>query len=303
MEPVTPRLTGVVVHWRALEDLRELIAAWPDEADYELLVVDNSGEAGESFESGRARLLRPGRNLGFAGGVNLGLEQASAPWILLLNPDARPEPGALTELVRATQVEPRAAGFAPRLLGADGQPQFGWQLRPLPRLDQLLRQAFFFPGPRGPRREPAAGVAVEQPAAAALLLSRDVLRALGGFDEAFFPAWFEDVDFARRLRAIGGTLLYWPSAVVSHQLGGSVGVLGYRGFLLAYGRNLHRYVAKHHGAVAAGSLRILMPLGALLRLLALPLRRPRRAASRAAAAAALWALAGAALAGFPKSAR
>ncbi len=306
MEPVTappPRLTGVVVHWRATEDLRALIAAWPADADYELLVIDNSGEVDDTFGSGRARLLRPGKNLGFAGGVNLGLQQASAPWILLLNPDARPQPGALSELARATRAQPQAAGFAPRLLGSDGQPQFGWQLRPLPRLDQLLRQAFFFPGPRGPRREPAAGVAVEQPAAAALLLSRDVLQALGGFDEGFFPAWFEDVDFAHRLRAVGGKLVYWPAAAVTHQLGGSVGALGYRGFLLAYGRNLHRYVAKHHGAVAAGSLRILMPLGALLRMLALPLRRPRRAASRAAAAAALWALAGAALTGFPESAR
>jgi GT2 family glycosyltransferase len=205
--------------------------------------------------------------------------------------------------VRATEAQPQAAGFVPRLVGADGQPQFGWQLRTLPRLDQLLRQAFFLPGPSGPRREPAAGVVIEQPAAAALLVSRDVLRALGGFDEGFFPAWFEDVDFARRLRATGGTLVYWPAAAVTHRLGGSVGVLGYRGFLLAYGRNLQRYVAKHHGALAAGSLRILIPLGALLRLLALPLRRPQRAASRATAAAALWALAGAALTGFPESAR
>ncbi len=267
-------------------------------------MVDNGSRSPlEEAVPSRARVLRPERNLGFAGGVNLGAEAARAPWVLLLNPDAVPEPGALAALLDGAAKNPQAAGIAPRLLGLDGSPQHRWQLRPLPRLDQLLRQALFLPGPRGPAAEPPPGATVEQPAAAALLLSRERLRALGGFDEGFFPAWFEDVDFARRLRAAGGTIVYWPNAVFRHRLGSSLGPLGYAGFLRAYDRNLARYLRKHHGRPAARALRLLVPLGAALRLLALPLRRPRRAASRRAAAGALATLAWDALRGFPEPER
>jgi N-acetylglucosaminyl-diphospho-decaprenol L-rhamnosyltransferase len=301
---IDPAISGVVVHWRAADELRELVAAWPAETRYELLVVDNDGSAAlAERDAARVRLLRPGRNLGFAGGVNLGVEAARAPWVLLLNPDARPESGALAALEAATRRHPEAAGLVPRLRGLDGAPQHRWQLRPLPRLDQLLRQAFFVPGPAGPRVEPAAGATIEQPAAAALLLSRDRLRALGGLDERFHPAWFEDVDLARRWRAAGLRFVYAPQSDFRHRLGGSLGALGYGGFLRAYNRNLARYLRKHHGASAAWAMRALVPLGAALRLLALPLRRPRRTADRREAARALVGAALDALRGFPEDGR
>jgi GT2 family glycosyltransferase len=296
-----PAISGVVVHWLANQELSALLEAWPRDPRYELLVIDNDGSA-ELEESAfpDVRLLRPGRNLGFAGGVNLGAESARAPWLLLLNPDARPEAGALAALEGAARRHPDAAGIVPRLVGLDGRPQHRWQLRPLPDLHQLLRQAFFLPGPIGPRDEPPAGTAIEQPAAAALLLSRARWRELGGLDEAFHPAWFEDVDLARRARSAGLRFHYEPGAVFRHGLGGSLGPLGYGGFLRAYNRNLARYVRKHHGRPAALALRALIPLGAALRLLALPLRRPRRASSRGAAARALLGAAGDALRGFPE---
>jgi GT2 family glycosyltransferase len=45
---------------------------------------------------------------------------------------------------------------------------------------------------------------VEQPAGALFLFRRDDWEELGGFDERYFPVWFEDVDFARRFPAAGG---------------------------------------------------------------------------------------------------
>lgn len=296
-----PLISGVVVHWHAERELAQLAAAWPADPLFELIVIDNGSEA--PLAVGRARLVTPGGNLGFAGAVNLGLREARAPWVLVLNPDARPEPGALEALAEGVRRHPQAAGLAPRLVGPNGASQHEWQLRPLPSLGQLLRQAFFLPGPRGPRTDPSPGTAVAQPAAAALLLDRRRALDLGGFDERFFPAWFEDVDYARRLADSGGTLLYWPAATFHHGLGQSVGALGYGGFLRAYARGLHRYVGKHHGRAAAGALRLLVPLGAILRILALPLRRPRRARSRGEAAAALVALFGDAVRGFPDPAR
>lgn len=300
-----PRLSGVVIHWHAEADLARLASAWPSDPRFELIVVDNSSAGSTApLDATGARVIAPGRNLGFAGGANAGIAAARAPIVLLLNPDARPEPGALDALLEGFAAHPEAAGLAPKLLSADGTGQHQWQLRPLPTTAQLLLQAFLLPTVRGPRNEPPAGASIEQPAAAALALRRSALAAIADgsgavLDPGFFPAWFEDVDLARRLADSGQSLLYWPSARFHHGLGGSVPVLGYARFLLAYYRNLHRYLRKHSGRAAAAALRILLPVGAIVRLLLLPLRKPRRAGSRGEAARGLVALIGSAARGFP----
>jgi len=294
-----PQLTGIAVCWGGASEVEELIAAWPAGPRFELVVVDNGPEGDlaariAAMKSGAAadvRVLDPGVNLGFAGGINAGAAAARAPAVLLLNPDAVPEPGALEALLDGLAAHPEAAGLAPRLVGPDGRAQHRWQLRRLPGLATLLAQAAFLPAGAGPRREPAEGAPVGQPAAAALLLRRPVLERVGGLDAGFHPAWFEDVDLARRLAATGARLIYWPRAAFRHRLGSSVPRLGYGHFLWIYDRNLVRYLAKHHGRAAAALARALLPAAAIARLVLLPLRRPRRAASRRAAALGLLAVA------------
>lgn len=276
-DEAAPLLTGVVVHWRNETELAELIASWPPDPRFELLVVDNSATADVPPA---VRALRPARNLGFGGGANAGIAAARAPWVLLLNPDVTVSLAGLEALLAAGERFPEAAGIVPRLISPSGAPQTGWQLRRLPSPFSLLLQAF--PGFRAgaPGREPAEGEAIEQPAAAALLLRKSAFTSLGGFDEAFFPAWFEDVDLAARLRAEGLSLRYWPAATFVHRLGSTVPRLGYGPFLDCYYRNLLRYLGKHHGRAWIGPARAAIAAGALLRLLALPLRRPARATSR-----------------------
>jgi len=171
-----------------------------------------------------------------------------------------------------------------------GSPQFDWQLREVPRPAQLLQHALFRDAGRGVAAEPAAGATVGQPAAAALGLRRVTWERLGGFDPTFHPAWFEDVDLARRLAAAGGALVYWPAATFRHGLGGSVAPLGYGAFLWHYHRNLGRYLRKHHGRAWAAAARLLLVVSATLRVLLLPLRRPRRARSRGEAVVGLASL-------------
>lgn len=283
--PGTPLLSAAVVHWRSEDHLAELLAAWPPDPRFELLVVDNSGGLGELPPP--ARRIAPGRNLGFAGGVNRAAAAARAPVVLILNPDARPQTGALDSLLAAFADFPDAAGVVPALIGPEGESQHRWQLQPLPRPATLVLQTLFLAAARGPRSVPARGTAIEQPAAAALAIRRAVLEEIGGFDEGFYPAWFEDVDLARRLARAGHRLIYEPAARFVHAGGGSVPALGYGPFLWLYYRHLTRYLGLHHGRGWAFAARLTLLLGMTLRLLLLPVRRPRRAATRRIAAAAL----------------
>ncbi|MEM9290319.1 MAG: glycosyltransferase family 2 protein [Acidobacteriota bacterium] len=285
-----PRLSAVVVHWRDGEHLEELLASWPRDPRFELLVVDNSAaEAGPTHpqDPEPARWLRPEANLGFAGGANFGIRRARAPWVLLLNPDARPVEGALEALLQGIEKHPEAAGLAPAMEGDDGSPQHRWQLRPLPSRRTLLLHCLLLPAGQGSTTAPAAGSAVQQPAAAALALRRQVVLQLGGLDDGFYPAWFEDVDIALRLHQGGHRLIYWPQARFVHAMGASVSSLGYGSFSWIYYRGLARYLEVHHGKGWRLLGRCALTLGVGLRLLALPLRRPRRARSRGEAAKAL----------------
>ena len=181
--------------------------------------------------------------------------------ILLLNPDAVPVPGALQALLDGFAAHPEAAGLAPRAARGwtgrrrRGPSQHRWQLGRLPSPGRLVLEGLFLPARGGPEEEPPAGTPVEQPAAAALAVRREEWQDVGGMDPGFYPAWFEDVDLARRLRSAGALLLYWPAARFRHGLGSTVPRLGYGRFLFIYYRNLTRYLAKHHGAGWAAAAR------------------------------------------------
>lgn len=300
---VKPLISTIVVSWRDAASLRQLLEVWPADPRFELIVVDNSEAdyappASSFFWPKHVRRLGGQGNLGFGGGCNLGAEVAQAPWLLFLNPDALPLAGALEALAGAPAADPSAAGFVPALEFEDGRPQCAWQLQPLPSQLALFSQIFFFGGARGPLAEPPALTAIGQPAAAALMLDAALFREIGGFDPTFFPAWFEDVDLARRLAGRSARLLYWPTSRFRHQQGSSVSSLGYGAFLWIYDRHLCHYLRKHHGWLSATAARLLLPISLLLRIAALPWRKPRRARSRLAAARDLGAVLAGALTNF-----
>jgi GT2 family glycosyltransferase len=272
-----PLLSGVVVHWRDEEHLRELAARWPlGDSRFELTVVDNSDSAPNL--PAPIRLLSPATNLGFAGGANAGARASRGDLLLFLNPDAIPDAGALESILDGFARYPEAAGLAPRLVSPSGERQWRWQLRRLPRWADFLRQALASGASLGLAGEPAAGTAIEQPAAAAWALRRAAFDSVRGFDEGFHPAWMEDVDLAKRLAAVGACTVYWPAASFVHALGSTVSRLGYGPFLEILDRNTLRYVRRHHGGTASAILALALAAGTLARLAASFFVVPRRAA-------------------------
>ncbi len=280
-----PLVSGLVVHWHDEGGLEDLVAAWPRDPRFELVVVDNGSRRELQLPEGIVRVLGP-LNYGFGGGVNLGASVARSDNLLILNSDIEIHQEALLSLMEGLKRFPQAAGLAPDLRGVGGDSQGSWQLKPLPTAWHLLGHAFFVDPLKGEGAY-VEGQSVAQPAAACLLLRREVLESLGGMDPRFQPAWFEDVDLARRLQTAGEEILYWPRARVTHRGGATVKPLGYGRFLWIYWRNLRRYLLRHHGGLWAATFSLAAFIGALLRLVALPLRSPTRADGRWSAAGAL----------------
>ena len=195
--------------------------------DLRVLVLDNASEDGTADAIAaavpEAEVIRSGRNLGFARGMNRLLDAAKAPWFFALNSDAWPEPGAIDRLVRTAEEHPAAAAVAPRLLRPDGSTEHS--THPFPSLGLAAVDAFGL-GPllgrawaesrcldgawaHDRRRQ------VDWAVGAGLLLRRDATQELGGFDERFF-LYVEDLEWCWRARTRGWEIWFEPGAVVRH---------------------------------------------------------------------------------------
>jgi N-acetylglucosaminyl-diphospho-decaprenol L-rhamnosyltransferase len=241
----------------------------------EVVVVDNSSRDGTTAEVSRrgARLLANPANRGFAAAVNQGFAVLSSPYILLLNPDAVLRGGL--QLLREACDLPGSAGAGGRLVDLQGHPQVGFMVRQLPTalaltLEVLLLNRIFPNNPvnrryRGLGLDYTTRIPVEQPAGAFLMVRRTVWEALGGFDEGFYPLWFEDVDFCRRAAGQGYQLYYVPGAVAQHWGGHSISQLTVEKRRVYWYCSLLRYSAKHFHPVAFRVVCLAVVAGSLLR--------------------------------------
>jgi N-acetylglucosaminyl-diphospho-decaprenol L-rhamnosyltransferase len=241
----------------------------------EIVVVDNASEDGSVAEIARrgVHLVRNSRNRGFAAAVNQGFAVLNCTYILLLNPDAVIQT-SLEPLRQACDV-PGSAGAGGRLVNADGRPQVGFMVRRLPTPAALVLEVLLlnriWPGNPVNRRYrcldwdgSAPGVA-EQPAGAFLMVRREVWRELGGLDESFFPLWFEDVDFCRRIRDRGCNLYYIPDSIARHTGGHSIAKLPVEMRRIYWYRSLLRYSAKHFGPFAFRAVCLAVVTGSFVR--------------------------------------
>jgi GT2 family glycosyltransferase len=241
----------------------------------EVVVVDNASSDGTVDEVRRypVRLLTNSRNRGFAAAVNQGFAALATPLVLLLNPDAVLE-GGLDSLCAACRL-PDAAGAGGRLVDAQGRPQVGFMVRQLPTptvliLEVLLLNRMWPSNPinrryRGLQLNYNMRIPVEQPAGAFLMVRRAVWQELGGFDESFFPLWFEDVDFCRRAAVRDYRFYFVPDAAARHRGGHSISQLTVEKRRVYWYGSLLRYSAKHFRPFAFRALCLAVVAGSLLR--------------------------------------
>jgi GT2 family glycosyltransferase len=244
---------------------------------YEVVVYDNaSSDATVAAMGDNVEVIRGAANDGFAAGVNRVATRTSGRYLFLLNPDCELSPRALEILVGFLDENPAIAAAAPLLSDEVGDSQREFQLRRLPTMATLISEVFgidkLFPtNPMTARYryrelELTHPQPVEQPAAAALLLRREVFSEVGPLDERFAPAWFEDVDYCRRLAAAGKTIFVVPAARARHFGGASLEHVPFAEFIALWYRNMWLYARKWHSPGAAEALRWAIVFGMLMRI-------------------------------------
>lgn len=203
----------VTVAYNSGESLTRLLDSLAGQDELlETIVVDN-GEPGPELADAEVRegvrVIRPGRNLGFAGGCNAGAGEARGDVIAFLNPDTVLAAGALAALGEAAR-----------------DPEVGVAMARLRLLDrpELLNSGgnvvhvtgLAWAGGYG---EPAELVAertdVPYPSGAAMAIRADLFRELGGFCEELFM-YQEDLELGWRARLLGLRLVVEPGADVYH---------------------------------------------------------------------------------------
>lgn len=238
--PAAYDLSIVIVNWNTCSLLEQCLASI--EADtslalagknekaaagitplIEVIVVDNAS-TDESVSMVRTafpwvQLLISETNLGFAAGNNFAFPKAQGDYILLLNPDTKVIPGAITLLWQVLCAYPSAGIAGAQLLNADGSLQASTGIYPclqseIPGLNRLLK----------PIRETSSTEianqtvvinAVDWVSGACLMIRRSAMEMIGPLDENFW-LYTEETDWCFRARARGWKILSVPEAQIYH---------------------------------------------------------------------------------------
>lgn len=209
-------VTVIIVNWNADTYLEQCLLRLTKQTlqSSRILVMDNGstdGSAERVQHMSGVTVKYLDANLGFAVANNRALLECDSEFVVLLNPDAFPEPDWLQNLVSAANTYPEYTAFGSRQLNAA-----------TPEILDGTGDVYHISGKVwrngiGKQQKDSDLIAREifSPCAAAALYRRQAFIDVGGFDEDFF-CYMEDVDLGFRLRLAGHKAMYVPDAVVHH---------------------------------------------------------------------------------------
>ena len=305
LDPPDADVTVISVTYNSARDIVEAlrsaeIAAARAGVSVEIVVIDNASRDAsvavvrEAF--GAAKIVENMENVGFGRANNQAFGLASGRRWLLLNPDARLHPDAITTLLAA--MGQLSAGAVAPSIGSSGAESAGMA----PALPSIVGHFLFInrflPGDRGGpwrgvqlrRTGTAAPRPVDWASAAALLLDPAAVRAVDGFDDRYF-LYGEDVDLGIRLARAGHRTWLVPEARAEHAIAGSQGGVSSQ-WVVA----LHQLCRTDGGGIRLFAIGMAMALGLTIRAVAFHVARRSpegrlNAARMRAAARRSWSLA------------
>jgi GT2 family glycosyltransferase len=219
------KVSVIVVNWNRRDLLLACLRSLDRQTtrDFEVIVVDNGSTDGSpemvEYEYPQVRLVRNRENLGFCAANNQGIQASQAEFIALLNNDAEAEPAWLGALLDAIDARPDCGMAASKILVWEDPS----------RIDKAGHLIY----PDGQNRGRGSGEPdhgqydrIEEtlwPDGCAAMYRREMLTAIGGFDEDLF-AYADDAELGLRARIAGWRCVYAPAAVVRHHRGATLGL-------------------------------------------------------------------------------
>ena len=185
---------------------------------YEILVVANAPFGPERLErltapaASALRVLSARVNLGFGGGSNLGARVSRGQYVVCLNDDVAVQPGWLDALVETADLHPEAGAVGSLMLFPDGTIQDAGAIVWSDGSTLAVGRGAILESSRHNFVRP-----VDYCSACSLLVRRDLWNAVGGFDDRYFPGYYEDVDLCFSLARLGYKTLFQPRSRAVHQ--------------------------------------------------------------------------------------
>jgi N-acetylglucosaminyl-diphospho-decaprenol L-rhamnosyltransferase len=242
-------VSAVVVSHGHADEVERLVPVLRPQVD-ELVLIENVRGSVRGEPEG-ARVVRNERARTFAANVNAGIAATSGELVLVANPDAVPEAGAVATLREFVEAHPRAGIAGPQIRWPDGT----WQpsRRRFPTVGGTIVRRTPLRSLGGPYSQrdhyhlderPTEPVQADWLLGAFLLMRRTMLDELGGWD-AGFRHYGEDIDLGYRAAKAGWERWYVPGALVTHDYAAVVDRTFFSRHTLWHLRGMVRFVRKH----------------------------------------------------------
>ncbi len=237
---------------------------------YEIIVVDNDEE--NKVETllktkfSKVKYVKSKSNLGYGGGNNLGARYAQGEYLFFLNPDTKVLHRALDNLYTFLSKRSNVGMISPVFLNDNLTPFKSQGSKELTPKAILFSQSFIrkiFTNKNIYNQYTLADWSIETPLSvdaipgAAIMISTNLFRKIGGFDKNFF-LYFEENDISKRVKDLGYKLFIVPSAKIIHLVGRSTNNL--KNTENIYSKSRYLYLRKHYGLLNAVFTQVIVSL-------------------------------------------
>ena len=213
-------LSIITVNYNGFKDTCELIDSIPFNDDMEVIVVDNASQFDEASEIQQkypqVKVIRSAKNLGFAGGNNLGIKAAQGKYIYIVNNDTifSPQPSDFRHLINRLESSANIGVVCPKIRFTWGNNPIQYAgFTPLSRITIRNLSIGFNQDDHGQYNTPHSTPYAH---GAAMMLKREVIDKVGVMPECYF-LYYEEIDWSMMITRAGYDIWYEPACTIYHK--------------------------------------------------------------------------------------